>query len=57
MALKYAKNFYLYCMTNPEIRSAAKDLLKKVLCLRHWKKLLDRLKCWTQKSTFILTEY
>ena len=29
VGLKYCKNFYLYCLTNPDIRSAAADLLRK----------------------------
>ncbi len=27
--LKYCKNFYLYCLTNPDIRSAAADLVRQ----------------------------
>ena len=29
VGLKYCKNFYLYCLTNPDIRSAAADLVRK----------------------------
>lgn len=29
VGLKYCKNFYLYCLTNPDIRSAAADLVRR----------------------------
>ena len=31
-ALKYSKNFYLYCVTNPDIRKATVALLSAILC-------------------------